>query len=1274
MENLYDKRKVVVRVLDPTTMKSKSEYVFGTGELFPEDTVAVFKERIYRKTGILPFKQYLRGENGELTYEVRLGEEIIDLSFERKQDIRLQQHKDDIEIMSDEFTTTIGEMYSKSYNLICLDDVLLQYKDEYEIELDYYGFVIKYFPMISLAAFKEYIGGESINITYPLLFSAESNDDASLLADMYSTYASMPAAFKQYYPEYLANKNPTSAKIISTKIVSITIHIPADDETARIIDLLQLFLHLQISSKTALLLKFDNLIRFQDSSVIKYYNVYEAAMASYRFCVLLKMRDYILLVQINESGGYRVIFNINSVDVILSDIAKYIAELINPFIKQLNTMGRNVFTSTQRLSYISADAITYENLGVQMYWYRAISPGDFINLKQYMHEEIALGLLDIKKEDMGRIKLLYTKVSLNRTYEYIQNEFEYYTNERAHNMITKSWMAQQSIIIEHTANHVVLRFDVHSLDVFRNIYRFFVHLLYKISGQIKTESNNVVAKSLKLQDPILYDLKKYGTHNLYSRKCQKPHQPRIVSKDTKGAIKYWNFTNNVNEYYSCPNPAYPSFSFITGVHPLGYCLPCCKKAKPERKKKAVYEICMKDRVYNRASESETQRHISKFGRFTEMRLTYLPPLLQKFIDHTINKEALYAIKNKKVFIESREYSLSLIKKTIKYSKVRQLETVTLKSNVTRRNITDSGASLEEIFAAPSKYKIDMSKIKNTQVDKPIIVYKNLIIDGIYTYGNALLNKREQVFVKHLMPKQLERMFGGDEESPLTTLGFYVLGVAQNAVNYDGVGMFYVLMSILGIDAVELIKKISRVISNETIYNGLLGSKIRYYFSNAKHFIEALQMVFIGAQQLPNSLTSFDFYNEVLLELLPRISELSPIIIEYNQQNSKFYINNFSRTSSLVIILKIVDAVAIHNTKPSINYYPIYMVMLKNFFKSRGIERKIFTIEDAIVKTLSKLSKSAQSTAKYPINLFEEFKIPDVYYINTSNICHSIGYIKNGRNIVIPIDYTTVSNDRMKHLDSYRGLVSHEEFKEFVDAYNLFLIEKAELSGLVKTSSIEGLTIQQRSDNLIAPYKLITFTTILILQNKVIGAANDCYYYYFECSLQPRDAASYFGVTRLRNMLYSPDKINTEISTFLQNPSKFKYAGQISEILYKKRMYALFCAHLFQYLDKTKKQLPEIKSDFVRTIMDISKEFVSHTPIKWREEQYRFDVCGENSTAEYCEGSKLKLNTMEMKKMIELLHKDYMNPLKRPYLQKCALINKIQNQYMLQRSTDKIYYT
>ena len=117
------------------------------------------------------------------------------------------------------------------------------------------------------------------------------------------------------------------------------------------------------------------------------------------------------------------------------------------------------------------------------------------------------------------------------------------------------------------------------------------------------KSNKSKIKQLKELDPELYDLKKYNKKlPVYSVICQSEKQPVIYSKSelslipkSKKITKYWNFTKNEENYYECPSATYNTLNFRTGIHPKGYCIPCCKKKSTMNK---TTENCLKYKIVN----------------------------------------------------------------------------------------------------------------------------------------------------------------------------------------------------------------------------------------------------------------------------------------------------------------------------------------------------------------------------------------------------------------------------------------------------------------------------------------------------------------------------------------------------------------------------------------------------------------------------------------------------------------------------------------------------
>ena len=101
-----------------------------------------------------------------------------------------------------------------------------------------------------------------------------------------------------------------------------------------------------------------------------------------------------------------------------------------------------------------------------------------------------------------------------------------------------------------------------------------------IGRLISARKSSLIIKSsenaqLSVIDPILFRAK--ITSDGYSRICQKKFQPISTTKDNPKAVEYYNFTFDKPEYYTCPSKDAPHLGFIQGKHEKGYCLPCCRK-------------------------------------------------------------------------------------------------------------------------------------------------------------------------------------------------------------------------------------------------------------------------------------------------------------------------------------------------------------------------------------------------------------------------------------------------------------------------------------------------------------------------------------------------------------------------------------------------------------------------------------------------------------------------------------------------------------------------
>ena len=112
------------------------------------------------------------------------------------------------------------------------------------------------------------------------------------------------------------------------------------------------------------------------------------------------------------------------------------------------------------------------------------------------------------------------------------------------------------------------------------IGRFVKH--HASSIDIKLNQSSGVQSS----DPVLFKYKS-KTNTNYSRVCQKRFQPILSEASDSKAYKYHNFTFDEPQYYKCPTKDNPFLGLLSGYHPSGYCLPCCRKQEQPNREEIV---------------------------------------------------------------------------------------------------------------------------------------------------------------------------------------------------------------------------------------------------------------------------------------------------------------------------------------------------------------------------------------------------------------------------------------------------------------------------------------------------------------------------------------------------------------------------------------------------------------------------------------------------------------------------------------------------------------
>ena len=110
----------------------------------------------------------------------------------------------------------------------------------------------------------------------------------------------------------------------------------------------------------------------------------------------------------------------------------------------------------------------------------------------------------------------------------------------------------------------------------------------------------------------------------------------MTAAEKKKIVKYWNFTLKKPAYYTCPSAKYPSLKFITGEHPKGFCLPCCKKLVSSSRKDDICSTCLiPPHIYTKVGNIVPATHILAYGKDIETgRFGALPADIKKLLSRS----------------------------------------------------------------------------------------------------------------------------------------------------------------------------------------------------------------------------------------------------------------------------------------------------------------------------------------------------------------------------------------------------------------------------------------------------------------------------------------------------------------------------------------------------------------------------------------------------------------------------------------------------------------
>lgn len=339
-------------------------------------------------------------------------------------------------------------------------------------------------------------------------------------------------------------------------------------------------------------------------------------------------------------------------------VVKAANDKINPIIALINGYSDHVKYHNVKLVPIDEDNAVFTETALSFYYDDDTTEARFAVFKSVLEDFKRVGIIKSKESVVLGYEYFFNKgmykydpsriekvVSIDNYYEYLSNGVVKQKWETVFERTRLFQVINVSSKLKITISGI--RDDI-EMENFHMYLMALLSIYTRSAAHIKVISSELVAvktkkalKNLKSLDPLLYDFKKiYKSSVIYSKICQKPYQPVILSEDEYSklpkdkkdkALQYWNFTQQKPVWYSCPNMKYPYVKFIVKQHPKDFCIPCCKKIQMNenvnQKKQEIHNSCLMTHIYSgeKVNLTKGSHYIASYGKNIEPgRMCRLP--------------------------------------------------------------------------------------------------------------------------------------------------------------------------------------------------------------------------------------------------------------------------------------------------------------------------------------------------------------------------------------------------------------------------------------------------------------------------------------------------------------------------------------------------------------------------------------------------------------------------------------------------------------------------
>lgn len=637
--------------LDPDNITT-DDVNYESIDFYPFDILYEIRYKIFLKTDIPIYRQYLyfrheNIENGKLEtmypYEINVSGIIVNTTnletifettsdTEKILDIPIDRHifnnKNDVKIIVREFSTDLGSILITEICVIDLYDIIHPndpniinvLQSEYIRELFFYSFIMKYYPIIPYNAFEILYTTKGDISQYNTLLSPTKQHiyniykkEKDILDEL---YAMVPTLYKKYH--------------ISTNVDDITagINIPTINKYNffKITSLANTYSQITFS--------YENNNVVYNISKYKYghtlYNVVDKI--PYILVVFDDVNDITMYIDDNTCEVNIKFANKTSYDDGINMLFKYVEDIdsyIQDNIKMLVDNNTVNFDDLDRIFYIKSGSLV-------------VNINEHMSLKEFTYFDEFIKNMDtsiFKYKSRGNkrfsIELYKYNVIKDDAIHIIPNMYTYFSNNYDNNMLT--YYMTVTVTIYLTVSGITIELTNYKIWNYDFIQNLMMTLIYKfrqtyVDTDVEQISSFKLVKKLQDIDQHLFNFK-YHDENVpvYAVRCQSDRQPSIYTEhdikkmtdNKKNTLtKFINFTDGSTSYYACENKKYPYLNFNPLIHPLLYCVPCCKKIpSSEGSIKAKFnDICLQkfklttEEVDSILSE-QTVTHILAYGKY-----------------------------------------------------------------------------------------------------------------------------------------------------------------------------------------------------------------------------------------------------------------------------------------------------------------------------------------------------------------------------------------------------------------------------------------------------------------------------------------------------------------------------------------------------------------------------------------------------------------------------------------------------------------------------------